>query len=380
MQSTEILTAASPSKNSSNTKRIVSLDALRGFDMFWIIGMEGVFHALSKVFNYPLITQLDHVPWKGLHFYDFIFPLFVFIIGVSLVFSLGKTLEKDGQYGATLKVLKRGLILYILGVIYYGGITQGIDKLRLVGVLQRLAICYTVAGLVFIWFKTKGRIISCAFLLLGYWAIMTFVPVPGIGAGNFDEGKNLANYVDREFLPFRKWDGDHDPEGLLSTIPAIAQCILGLFAGLLLKNPIITDRKKVLWLVISGVVGILLGFIWGMQFPIIKKIWTSSYVLVTTGVSAILLAIFYQIIDVWNQRKWATPFIWIGCNAITLYLAMALFEHGKFATRFLWEPSSEWLDHRFTEGFGHLVIELLILTMGLLLARLLYQRKIFLRI
>jgi predicted acyltransferase len=361
-------------------KRIVSLDALRGFDMFWIVGMEGIIHALSTVINYPLITRMDHVPWQGLHFYDFIFPLFVFIIGVSLVFSLSKTLETEGQKAATIKVIRRGLILYVLGLIYYGGISQGLDKVRLVGVLQRLAICYTFAGLAFIWFKTRGRIVTCAFLLIGYWAVMTFVPVPGVGAGNFDEGKNLANYVDREFLPFRKWDGDHDPEGLLSNIPAIAQCILGLFAGLLLKNSKTPDKQKVRWLLLGGIAFIILGFLWGLQFPIIKKIWSSSFVLVTTGVSVILLATFYQIIDVWNHQKWAAPFVWIGCNAITIYLTMALFDFGKLASLLLGGPITEWLDHRIAAGFGHLVIEVTVLMFGLLLARFLYQRKIFLRV
>ncbi len=371
---------ATPSLGKPTTKRIVSLDALRGFDMFWIVGMEGVIHALSTVLNYPLITQMDHVPWEGLHFYDFIFPLFVFIIGVSLVFSLSKTIENEGKESATIKVIRRGLILYVLGLIYYGGISQGIDKLRLVGVLQRLAICYTVAGLAFIWFKTRGRVITCATLLIGYWAVMTFLPVPGVGAGNFAEGKNLANYVDREFLPFRKWDGDHDPEGLLSNIPAIAQCILGLFAGLLLKSSKSSDQQKVRWLVVGGIGFVILGFLWGLQFPIIKKIWSSSYVLVTTGVSAMLLAIFYQIIDVWNHRKWATPFIWIGCNAITIYLVMALFDLGKLASRLIGGPITEWLDHRITAGFGHLLIELMVLMFGILLARFLYQRKVFLRV
>jgi predicted acyltransferase len=161
---------------------------------------------------------------------------------------------------------------------------------------------------------------ACTALLLGYWALMTFVPVPGVGQGHFEEGANLANYIDREYLPFRKYDGDHDPEGLLSTLPAIATCLLGVFAGKLLKNREIPDQRKVARLAVAGGAGLALGFLWGMQFPVIKKIWTSSYVLVAAGYSCLLLAAFHQVIQVWGIRRWAAPFVWIGRNPITVYL------------------------------------------------------------
>ena len=136
---------------------------------------------------------------------------------------------------------------------------------------------------------------------------MTFVPVPGFGAGDFAEGKNLANYLDSRYLPFFKWDGDHDPEGLLSTLPAVATCLLGVFVGLFLKNKKLPDQDKALILLAAGSVGVLFGFLWGFQFPVVKKLWTSSFVLVSGGYSCMLLAAFYQVIEIWKWRRWAAP-------------------------------------------------------------------------
>ncbi|CAN0505705.1 unnamed protein product, partial [Phaeothamnion confervicola] len=178
------------------------------------------------------------------------------------------------------------------------------------GVLQRIALAYLFSGLIFCYFGTRGRVAACAGLLVGYWALMTFVPVPGVGAGNFESGRNLANWVDKQYLPLRKWDGDYDPEGLLSTLPAIANCLLGVFAGQLLKGPF-GSYKKVLTLLAGGALCVLAGWLWGESFPVIKKIWTSSFVLVAVGYSAVLLGLFYLVVDVWKFQWWARPFVWI---------------------------------------------------------------------
>ena len=356
--------------------RLLSLDALRGFDMFWIVGMDEVFEALSVVTGTHFAKSLDHAAWVGLHFYDFIFPLFVFIIGVSQVFSLRKSVEQDGRMGATMKVLRRGLILFFLGFLYYGGVS----KLRWLGVLQRLAICSMGAGLCIIWLKTKGRVAVCASILVGYWALLTFVPVPGVGAGNYKEGMNLTNYLDKMYLPGFRWDGDHDPEGMLSTLPAIAQCLLGVFAGTLLMRKDLDGKKKVSLLVMGGVALIALGFLWGMQFPIIKKLWTSTFVLVTSGVGAILLALFYNIIDVKGYNRWCTPFVWIGMNAITIYFVHSFFNFAKLGNGFFGGELGEWLDRLVVPGFSHLLVTLAVLTFVVLFVRFLYQRKIFIRV
>jgi len=368
-----------PSGPAPVTQRLLSLDALRGFDMFWIVGAEDLVHGLQKISTSGpigvLTEQLRHKAWAGFHFEDLIFPLFVFIIGVSLVFSLTKILAQSGRRAALLRILRRSALLYLLGILYYGGFSTPFEKIRLLGVLQRLALCYLFASLLFCYFKPKALAGICAGLLLGYWALISFVPVPGHEAGNFAEGANLANYVDQQCLPLRKWDGDHDPEGLLSTLPAIASCLLGVFAGLLLKNTAVPDRKKAGYLVAAGLACLAVGWLWHLNFPVVKKIWTSSFVLVAGGYSYLLLAAFYQIIDVWKFQKWATPFVWIGVNPITIY----------FGGRFI---DFEGLAKLFVGGsvnascgrYGELVLAVTTLLFGLLFLRFLYQRKIFLRV
>lgn len=378
--------ASSPSKESSKTAaRVTSIDAFRGFIMFWIIGGDALAEALHKTsptnfFTQTLATQLDHVPWAGIHFYDLIFPSFVFIIGVSLVFSLTRRIGESGKMGVTLQILRRAVILYLLGLFVYDGISQGYQHIRLLGVLQRLALCYLFAGIAFTWLKPRGLVILCATLLILYWGLMTFVPVPGVGAGNFAEGKNLANYIDREYLPLRKWDGDHDPEGLLSTLPAIASCLVGVFAGLLIKNNSVPDRKKVGILLLAGVASIVIGFAWGLQFPVIKKIWTSSYVLVAGGFSALFLGFFYLIIDVWDFQLWSRPFIWIGSNAIAIYVAEHLVKPTEVARRFVGGEIKTFFDTSVASGFGDVVIVLVSLALCLWFVRFLYVRKIFIKV
>src|SRR5688572_17497982 len=184
--------------------RIASVDALRGFDMFWIIGADALFYALNKLAGgdaQSLIgffaTQLDHVQWEGFRFYDLIFPLFVFIVGVSIVFSLSKRKAEQGKGAALVQIFRRALILYLFGLFTYDGLANGWEKVRLLGVLQRIAVCYFFTALAFLYLKPKALIALCTSLLIGYWALMTFVPVPGFGPGNFEEGKNLANYIDK---------------------------------------------------------------------------------------------------------------------------------------------------------------------------------------
>src|SRR5438132_7067171 len=213
-ETTTTTTSSAPPLQS--TRRLVSLDALRGFDMFWIVGAEEVVHALyaanPNATTEFLKNQFTHKPWAGVVFYDLIFPLFVFIVGVSLLFSLTKMIEQSGKASACRRVLVRGVLLYLIGIIYYGGFSKTVQDIRLLGVLQRIALCYLFAGLLFCALRTRGLIVACAALLLGYWAMMTFIPVPGVGAGNFHEHTNLANYLDSRYLPLRKWDHDYDPE------------------------------------------------------------------------------------------------------------------------------------------------------------------------
>ncbi|MGA3268288.1 MAG: heparan-alpha-glucosaminide N-acetyltransferase domain-containing protein [Verrucomicrobiota bacterium] len=399
--------------SSSVGRRLMSLDALRGFDMFWIIGVDSLAGALNRMspnkatgfFAY----QLDHSEWQGFRFYDLIFPLFVFVVGVSLVFSLGKTIERSGRGQALKRIFIRSVLLYALGIFEYGGFAHLWPDIRLLGVLQRIALAYFFGGLCFCFFRPRALVALCAGLLIGYWALMTFVPFPDVRPtpqteaisqetgftnvsqlnlastnylrGTFREGVNLCNYLDQKYLPGSKWYGTWDPEGILSTIPAVGTCLLGVFAGLLLRNQKIEDRRKVIYLLSFGVAGVALGWLWGLQFPVIKKIWTSSYVLVAGGYSALLLGAFYQVVDVWQWRRWCQPFVWIGMNSITLYMTDNILNgFANPAQRLVGGNIKGFFDAHVAQGFGQLIIALTGVLLAIWLARFLYQRKVFLRL
>ena len=362
--------------------RVVSLDALRGFTMFWIIG-GGFAKAAGAFGDVPLArflaTQFEHVAWEGVHFEDLIFPTFVFVAGASLVFSLSRIVANAGRAAAAKHILVRTLILFVLGIIYAGGLSNGVDNVRWLGVLQRIALAYCGAGLLFIFLKPRGLLFALIALLGGYWALLTFVPVPDIGAGHFAERENLANYLDRIWLPGRRYNGDHDPEGILSTLPAIGTCLLGVFAGLRLKNPA-PAQKKLLSFIVAGFALLAAGYAWDAAgFPIIKKIWTSSYVLVAGGWSALVFAFFYGVIDLCGWQRWSRPFVWIGMNPITLYFAAALIDFPKFASRFTGGDLQKYLNATVHSGMGDLVTTLVSMTFCVLLAGFLYRRGIFIR-
>ena len=361
-------------------ERFVSVDVLRGFDMFWITGGSGIFLAIFKLFGGKveqwLTPQLEHAEWQGFYFYDLIFPLFVFIVGMSVLFSLQKILETKGKKAAYTRLTRRFTILFLLGIIYYGGIARGVENIRLLGVLQRLALTYLFTSIVFIHFRLRGLIFTFFALLLSYWVLLSFIPVPGLGHVSFAEGQNWAHWVDQHFLPLKKWDGNWDPEGLLSTIPAIGSCLLGLFASLLLREKSIADMNKVYWLVGGGVALVVIGYVWGLQFPVIKKIWTSSYVLVAGGYSLMLLGVFYLVLDVWKIRKWATIFVWIGMNPITIYMARNIVNFNDLARRFVGGE----LQTLFGNKISYLLLMAVSLVLTLALARFLFKRKIFIRI
>lgn len=376
------------------SERLMSLDALRGFDMTWIVGADALGHALSKLDAGPLVrtiaTQLDHVAWAGFRFYDLIFPLFVFMIGVAVTFSLSKLVEREGRPIAVRRILRRTALLYVLGLFYYGGISRGIDHIRWVGVLQRLALCYGFTALCFVYLKPRQIAAVAVTLLLGYWAALTFIPVPGYGAGDFAEGRNLTNWIDLHYLPGRKWDKTHDPEGLLSTFPAFVSGLLGLFAGLLLRDTRRSGEQRAALLAAAGVASLVAGYLWGLQFPIVKKLWTSSFVLVAGGWSALLLALFYYVIDVRKIRTWCLPFTWIGTNALTIYLIgnLVYVEIGdqgasafdKVPERLVGGPVAAFLDAAVMPHFSGVVTALLGLLLAFLLCRFLHNRQIFLRL
>ncbi len=245
--------------------------------MFWIIGADGAAKALAEMLSgkgmIPSTAgniiggQFEHAEWEGLRFYDLIFPLFIFVTGVAIVFSLMRLIEQESKSTAYWRVLRRSLLLFALGLVY-GGVTEswpnsGVNEswpdIRLLSVLNRIALCYLFTSLLFLNLRLPGLIVAFVAILAGYWALMTFVPVSGIGAGSYAKDANLANWIDAQYLPGRKWNGAWDPEGLLSTLPAIGTCLLGVFAGLLLKEPNLQPHQKTLWLIGAGPAMIALG-------------------------------------------------------------------------------------------------------------------------
>jgi len=320
------------------TKRLVSLDALRGFDMFWIMSGEQIVHTLAKATQWPVLLwfsgQLHHTVWNGITFYDMIFPLFLFIAGVSMPYSMGNKMAKAGVSAASqlpgkakreiyMSMLRRTLILILLGMVVNGALKfNGYENTRFASVLGRIGLAWFFAGVIYLNFNLRGQIIWFVALLAGYWAAMLFIPVPGYGAGVLTMQGSLESYIDRLLLPGRLHDKIHDPEGILSTIPAISTALLGVFAGSFLKrdSPRWPMYKKGLALLGAGLALIALGLLWNPEFPINKRLWSSSFTLYVGGWSLIFLSIFYLVIDVAGLKKWAIPFVWIGTNSILIYL------------------------------------------------------------
>jgi predicted acyltransferase len=349
-ESTGIPASPPPAASTLAPARLLSLDALRGFDMCWILGLSAVVtKILERAFpnsaaTTAIVAQMEHVPWAGFHFYDLIFPLFLFLSGVSLAIAVPKRVARDGRGAAARHLLARAAIIFVLGVIYSGGLKDGWDHVRWLGVLQRIGIGSAAAGLLSMCFGMRGLIVSTVVLLVGYYLMLLLIPVPGVGAGNFSEGMNLTNYLDRIWLPGRKYDGDHDPEGILSTLPAIATALLGMLAGKWITSDA-APKRKVAGLLISGALLLALGWAWHPFFPVIKKIWSSSFVLVAGGWSALLLGAFYGLVDLCGWRRGLAPFIWVGANPIALYLCAGFGFFKIIAERLMVKnpPSAPWL-------------------------------------
>lgn len=359
--------------------RLVSLDVLRGFAMFWVVLANTVreparFMAHDGTVN-SLAISLGHREWEGFSVADLFFPLFVFIGGIATVLSVGRLIRGQGRAAAHKRLFRRFVLLYLLGVFYDGGLTNPWPDIHLVGVLQRLAVCFLIAGLLVCHLRLRGLIIVCVALLAGYWAWLTFVPVPGRGVPSFGRGANWAWYVDKYYLVGRKCHGDWDSEGILSTVPAVASCLLGVFAGQFISNKSIADKRKLLYLLSAGLISVVLGYLWGLQFPLIKNLWTSSFVLVAGGYSLIVLGFFYLVVDIWRVRRSMAPFIWLGSNALGTYLVINLVDFRDIARRFVGGDVRVGLGRYGDAGVTAVSIALVVL-----LVRFLYRRRIFLRV
>jgi predicted acyltransferase len=422
---------------------VLSIDALRGFDMFWIIGGGTLLESLVEVWDSPITrglhTQLTHVQWEGFHFEDLIFPLFVFVVGAVLPFSISRRVEQGHHRSRILvRIIQRTAGLLLLGLILNGLLHFDWATMRWPGVLQRIALCYFCAALLVLYTSWRVQAIAVPVILLGYWAVTMWVAAPGCQAGDLTMKGCLSSYIDQHLIPGSLYYKYGDNEGILSTLPAICTALLGALAGHWLRSER-TGSRKAAGLALAGAVCLALGSIWGHfppaigilrnisyglipspapllllalycsitgrkkpakvstltavvlpiigvalllgikatryhSFPIIKILWTSSYVLFAGGWSLLLLALFYWVIDVKGYRRWSFFFVVIGMNAITIYFLQNVIEFERIAEFFL---------HGLATRAG--LYKSLLLISGALAARwlflwFLYRHKIFLRV
>ena len=359
--------------------RIASIDALRGFDMFWIIGGGAIVEILPKVcknsFTGTISQQMEHVSWEGFHFEDLIFPLFLFIVGVVLPFSVTRRRQQGlGKGMICLHIVRRAAILILMGMVMNGLLRFNAAEMRWPGVLQRIGLCYFFAALLVVFTGWRIQAATAGGLLILYWILVKFVPVPGFGAGVITPEGCLPAYIDRLLIPGKFCCFNYgDNEGLLSTIPSVSTTLIGVLTGHWLRRESSGNIKAVV-LAVAGIVCLTAGYLWGLSFPIIKVIWTSSYVLFAAGWSLVLLAGFYWVIDVRGYSKWAFFFVVIGANAITIYFLQAFVNFDGIAG-FFFEGLSGYAGQ-----FKLLILPVAILAAKWLLLLLLYRHRIFFKI
>ncbi|QDW27477.1 DUF5009 domain-containing protein [Pedobacter sp. KBS0701] len=315
-------------------QRLLSLDFFRGLTV-----------AAMILVNNPgswghIYAPLEHAEWNGCTPTDLIFPFFLWIVGVSIAFAMSSSKADPSTHQKTIiKAIKRGIILYLLGffLAIFGKIISGImdnrslweafQTVRLLGVLQRIGIVFIISSIIFIKVSNKTIFKTLIVILAAYWALMTFIPVPGVGYPNLEKEINLAAWIDRGILTeAHTWASSKtwDPEGILSTLPAIGTCLFGILVGIWMRRKDVDNPTKVAWLFTTGIAAVILGLLWDLQFPINKALWTSSYVLYAGGLASIGLALCYWIIDVQGYKKFTTPFVVYGVNAITVFFLAGL--------------------------------------------------------
>ena len=302
-------------------ERLLSLDVFRGVT---IAGMLLVNNPGNWGAIYP---PLRHAEWHGWTPTDLIFPFFLFIVGVAMTYSAARQVERGADRRKLfVNATRRAAILFALGLIIHGFPYYDLSTIRIPGVLQRIALAYWAASAIVLVTRWRGQALAAVLLLLLYWLAMTVVPVPGFGAGNLEPGKDLGAYIDRiVFGTQHLWQYSRtwDPEGLLSTVPAVATTLAGVLAGHWIRSDR-TPAERATGLFVAGNIGLLIGLVWHIVFPINKNIWTSSYVVFTAGMACHFLAMCYWIVDVRGYRRWARPFVWYGTNAIAAYFLSSI--------------------------------------------------------
>ncbi len=324
------------------SERLLSLDGLRGFDMLWIIGGQFIIHGLAKAlpdrFWMGLSGQFEHVRWQGLHAFDVIWTLFMFMVGVSMTFSLAKRKRMHENHGAIYAhAVKRAVLLFVLGMIAQGNLLQfNLSTFHpFYSVLHGIAVGYLIATIVTLNFNVKGQAITTAIFLVGYWILLLTIPVPGVGKGVLTPYGNAATYIDHlVFGRFYYVPLGQENTWILSYLGFASSVLLGVLAGEMLLSAR-TKKAKSLMLYAYGAGLVVVGLIWSLWLPIIKLLWTSSFVLVAGGISCLMMATFYLVIDVLGYRKWVFPFTVIGMNALAVYMATEMFDFRKIGNIFV---------------------------------------------
>lgn len=363
--------------------RMRSIDALRGFDMFWIMGIGVAVTQFATIQDTPFwaqfALQFSHPYWDGFTFWDMIFPLFMFISGLTSPFSIDKQLEKGrSRKQIVWKIVKRGFILILLGVIFNTRSLElrDLSEYRYASVLGKIGASYVFANILYIYTKGKIKpmIFWYSFLLIGYWLLLKFTSAPGFPMGDLTEEGNFMSYFDRLFLPGVLSRGIHDTVGMLNIITGTATTLSGVIAGYFLKKHPATPIKKVIWFLIIGAGMILLALLWSIDFPVNKNLWSSSFTLLTGGISLILFALFYYVIDVKGYYKWSFFFTVIGINSIFIYVSPIFINYAYTGNTLF-----NWLG-QLSGAYAAPVLTLCTVLVKWLLLYFMYKKKIFIKI
>ena len=361
----------------SHAGRLISIDALRGLTMFFIIGGERIFTSFSEVwpnsFTKILARNMEHAGWEGFYFYDQIFPLFLFLVGILIPMIILRSKE-NGKNNKEIffHFSKRTVILILLGLANYGLFRFDWPNMRWSSVLGRIGVCYFFASVLVLYTNWRVQAYTILVMLIGYWAAVKFIPVPGYGPGVLTPEGCLTSWLDQKIIPGKLGLGIYDRQGVLSTFTALASTLIGVQAGHWLRTQR-TKNQKTIGLLVASMVFLLLGWIWGRFFFISRNVWTSSFVLYTSGCSFLLMSFFYWIIEVQGYKKWTFFLVVIGMNAITIWVGQR-FINFKFTSDALFLGVSKY--------FG--MLQPIFLALSLLMVKwlflwILYKKKIFLK-
>lgn len=369
------------SLRTQTTERLQSLDTLRGFDMAMLLGGGWIIVSLAEATGWgwleALAIQQEHVDWVGFRFYDMIFPLFMFISGVAIPYAINSKLEKGIARGLLLKkIFIRLVALVVLGLIYNGVLEWGFSDMRVASVLAQIGFGYFFAALISLYSKSiRGSILWLLGILSGVAILQLFVPVPGHGAGIFEPASTINAWLDQKLLPGKLYDKVFDPEGILCIVSAISITLLGSLAGYVIRSTSSKPSQKALYIAAAGFGLSILALALSHVYPIIKKMWTVPYVLLAAGISALLLALFYYVIDVKGSRNWTLFFRVFGMNSITIYMVARIVDFGDISHFFL-----NWFSIHISEAYGAVLIATGALLLEYALLYFLYKKKIFLRV